>query len=107
MVDTDYFLDAPACFLQRQSPAPATGVGTWADGVALPLGQRENVHARREYQRGCAQGPALVCGEVGRLQGQRTATIVPDLASEWDENGDGVPDNYYLVTNALTLQEQL
>ena len=32
---------------------------------------------------------------------------LPDLQAEWDENGDGVPDNYFLVTNALKLSEQL
>lgn len=26
---------------------------------------------------------------------------------EWDENADGTPDNYFLVTNALTLKERL
>jgi len=31
----------------------------------------------------------------------------PDLASEWDSNADGKPDNYFLVTNALTLKEEL
>lgn len=31
----------------------------------------------------------------------------PDLQSEWDANGDGNPDNYFLVTNALTLRDEL
>jgi type IV pilus assembly protein PilY1 len=31
----------------------------------------------------------------------------PDLQGEWDKNGDGNPDNYFLVTNALKLGEQL
>lgn len=31
----------------------------------------------------------------------------PDLVSEWDADLDGVPDNYFLVTNALNLREQL
>lgn len=28
-------------------------------------------------------------------------------AANWDTTGDGVPDNYFLVTNALTLKDQL
>lgn len=32
---------------------------------------------------------------------------LPDLTSEWDTDGDGVPDNYFLVTNALGLKAQL
>lgn len=31
----------------------------------------------------------------------------PDIVSEWDADLDGVPDNYFLVTNALNLREQL
>jgi len=32
---------------------------------------------------------------------------LPDLTSEWDANLDGTPDNYFLVTNAGKLKEQL
>ena len=31
----------------------------------------------------------------------------PDLASEWDVNGDKVPDNYFLVQNPIYLREAL
>jgi type IV pilus assembly protein PilY1 len=31
----------------------------------------------------------------------------PNLQREWDEDEDGNPDNYFLVTNALSLREQL
>ena len=31
----------------------------------------------------------------------------PNLSTEWDEDNDGDPDNYFLVTNALTLNAQL
>ncbi|MEX2049861.1 MAG: PilC/PilY family type IV pilus protein, partial [Steroidobacteraceae bacterium] len=32
---------------------------------------------------------------------------LPDVQAEWDSDGDGNPDNYFLVTNALRLGEQL
>jgi type IV pilus assembly protein PilY1 len=35
------------------------------------------------------------------------ANARPDVQSEWDANGDGNPDNYFLVTNALTLGAKL
>jgi len=31
----------------------------------------------------------------------------PDNVGEWDINSDGNPDNYFLVTNALTLRDEL
>lgn len=31
----------------------------------------------------------------------------PDLSSEWDQDGDGVPDSYFLVQNPLKLREAL
>ena len=31
----------------------------------------------------------------------------PDQSSEWDEDGDGVPDTYFPVTNPLKMEEQL
>jgi len=31
----------------------------------------------------------------------------PNLRAEWDEDNDGNPDNYFLVTNALSLKEAL
>jgi type IV pilus assembly protein PilY1 len=34
------------------------------------------------------------------------ANSVPDLQAEWDENGDGTPDNYELVINPLELEEK-
>jgi type IV pilus assembly protein PilY1 len=32
---------------------------------------------------------------------------IPDLQMEWDKNNDGVPDNYFLVQNPLTLKDSL
>jgi type IV pilus assembly protein PilY1 len=31
----------------------------------------------------------------------------PDIITEWDSNGDGIPDNYLLVQNPLKLKESL
>ena len=36
-----------------------------------------------------------------------TGQNMPDLTSEWDTNGDGVPDTYFLVQNPLKLKDAL
>lgn len=43
----------------------------------------------------------------GFLEDDENANLRPDLQQEWDEDGDGEPDNYFLVTNALTLKENM
>jgi type IV pilus assembly protein PilY1 len=50
--------------------------------------------------------PLWYAAKWGGFQDQNTNDL-PDLTTEWDENGDGTPDNYFLVTNALTLGAQL
>lgn len=37
----------------------------------------------------------------------RNGNARPDLSTEWDANGDGVPDTYFLVQNPLKLRESL
>ena len=90
--DLDYFLDTPNIA-----------------GTALPL------TATRTFTPGGAglgstflKDPLWYAAKWGGFQeNSSTANDLPDLASEWDENGDGDPDNYFLVTNALDLSTQL
>lgn len=37
----------------------------------------------------------------------RNGSNTPDLTAEWDNDGDGVPDTYFLVQNPLKLRESL
>ena len=104
--DPDYFLDAPAAFDNANPPAPSSGVGTWADGQALPLGSVRTFTPGANTSAGVLQDPLWYAAKWGGFKDSNSNNR-PDLASEWDENGDGVPDNYYLVTNALTLQDRL
>ncbi len=39
--------------------------------------------------------------------GGYTGSGVPDTASKWDKDGDGLPDNYFPVSNPLQLDSQL
>jgi type IV pilus assembly protein PilY1 len=104
--DPDYYLDTPPTFLGTP-PAPATLLG-WDDNVALPL------TATRVFAAGSTGGAELLKNPLwyaakwgGFQEDPANSNGRPDLASEWDENNDGVPDNYFLVTNALNLGAQL
>jgi type IV pilus assembly protein PilY1 len=105
--DVDYYLDTPPTYTGSPRPAPNTALG-WADGIALPL-----THART-FTPGSSGGAILLKDPLwyaakwgGFEEVPATANGRPDLASEWDTNNDGNPDNYFLVTNALDLGQQL
>jgi len=104
--DVDYYLDTPPTFLTKP-PAPATLAG-WDDNVELPF------DALRSFKVGSSAGAILLkdplwyAAKWGGFEEPKGATNGrPDVLSEWDENTDGTPDNYFLVTNALNLGQQL
>jgi len=86
--DRDYFLDTPNV------------------AGALPLS------TSRTFIPGSAGGATLLkdplwyAAKWGSFVDENDNDI-PDLASEWDEDGDGIPDSYFLVTNAGKLKQQL
>lgn len=109
--DVDYFLDTPPSFTGTP-PAPRTGQGGWQDRQPLPF------VAQRTFTPGSTDGAMLLkdplwyaakWGGFNDLDGdgQLDYGATPEANAEWDTNGDGVPDNYFLVTNALTLSQQL
>ena len=96
--DPDYFLDTP--------PPPAV----WNDGAPLPL------TATRTFTPSGSSGATLLTDPLwysakwgGFIDTPDSSGISDKLPSgaEWDADSDGQPDNYYLVTNALTLKDQL
>lgn len=87
-IDVDYNLDTPN-----------------TAGVALPL------TASRTFTPGVTNGASLLKDPLwyaakwgGFIDANNDG--VP-TGEEWDRNHDGNPDNYFLVTNALNLQDQL
>jgi type IV pilus assembly protein PilY1 len=100
--DPDYFLDTP----DGEGPG-----GTWADGVGLPGFSRRNFTAGSTANATLLKDPLWYAAKWGGFQEPRTGgNNIPDVRSEWDNDpaaGDGTPDNYFLVTNALTLSQQL
>lgn len=102
--------------------------GTTKDGIYLEVKDQggSNISYKLDTPEGkwageCATGN---CGALTRLGSSRTFTVSGGAAANFLENplwyaakygtnasndtdNDGVPDNYFLVTNALTLKDQL
>ena len=108
--DTDFNLDTPPDFTGKP-PAPSTGTGKWNDGKALPF------VATRTFTPGATNGASILKdplwyaakwgGYDESFEAAASRNDIPDTRQEWDENNDGTPDNYFLVTNALKLSQQL
>ncbi len=110
--DVDYFLDTPPAF-QGTPPAPDSGSGTWSDGVALPT------LTSRTFSPPSTSGVSTTASFIkhdplwyaakwgGFIENTDDANNLPDKQGEWDRDGDGKPDNYFLVTNAGKLKKQL
>ena len=94
--DPDYFLDTP--------PGQLPG-GTWNDSQPLPL------IASRTFTAGATKSasyikhdPLWYAAKWGSTDKDKDGVLDAD---EWDDDGNGAPDNYFLVTNAGKLSEQL
>jgi type IV pilus assembly protein PilY1 len=105
--DPDYFLDTP--------PGELPG-GNWNDGTHLPL------TTTRTFTVGSSTSASFINHDplwYAAKWASEERTDDPDTAQneddgnttldteEWDSDGDGTPDGYFLVTNAGNLEEQL
>lgn len=124
--DPDYFLDTP--------PGINPGGAGWSDSTALPLqASRTFTPSGASGTATLLENPLWYAAKWGGFIDKNTATEdanqngvldtgedlngnnaidfltppIPDRADEWDTDGDGVPDNYFYVVNALKLEEQL
>jgi len=109
--DVDYALDTP--------PGQLPG-GTWNDNKALPYGQAspnqmqplQPMATTRNFAPGNSAGAELLkaplwyAAKYGGFD-DANGSGMPDVRTEWDTDNDGDPDNYFLVTNALTLGARL
>ncbi len=87
--DVDYFLDVPN-----------TG------GVDLPLANSRIFTPGAGVAATLLKDPLWYAAKWGGFKDSNDNDL-PDVSTEWDADGDGNPDNYFLVTNALTLRDQL
>ena len=88
--DFDYFLDTPNA---AGTALPTTATRTFSPastgGTALAL-----------------KDPLWYAAKWGGFK-DSNGNNRPDIASEWDDDANGTPDNYFLVTNPLNLQTQM
>jgi type IV pilus assembly protein PilY1 len=109
--DVDYRLDTPPGQLPYPNGAPN-------DNRALPYGKAgslmeplQPITTTRTFSAGSSGGATLLkdplwyAAKWGGFK-DLNKNGVPD-STEWDSDNNGEPDNYFLVTNALKLRDQL
>jgi type IV pilus assembly protein PilY1 len=87
--DVDYFLDTPN-----------------TASTALPLTSNRSFTPGSTTAATLMKDPLWYAAKWGGFQDSNDNDL-PDQQSEWDEDSDGIPDTYFLVTNAGKLKEQL
>lgn len=111
--DVDYFLDTPSGCLSYVSG----GTGTQAkacrtDSTALPLTANRTFSVGNSSAVFIQHDPLWYAAKWGGfVEDKVTSDNLPTNAAnnnkEWDADDNGIPDNYFLVTNASRLKEQL
>jgi Tfp pilus tip-associated adhesin PilY1 len=98
--DVDYPYDTPP------GVAPGESGSLWDDDRPLPLVATRIFRAGETPAATLLESPLWYAAKWGGftdLDGDRK----PNLQSEWDEDGNGVPDTYFYVVNPLKLDQQL
>jgi Tfp pilus tip-associated adhesin PilY1 len=98
--DVDYYLDTPP------GVTPPATVAQWDDNVALPLISDRVFTPGPAAAATLIESPLWYAAKWGGFVDQNDNNL-PDLQSEWDSDGDGVPDTYFYVVNPLKLEQQL
>ena len=103
--DPDYFLDTPP----NQFHSPyfwQTGIN-YSDGSALPLTtSRTFTPGNSSNTASLLKNPLWFAAKWGSFKDLDNDNM-PSSPDEYDEDSNGVPDNYFLVTNAGNLSTQL
>ena len=94
--DPDYFLDTP--------PGQAPN-GVWDDDQSLPLISSRTFNVGTTTSASFIKHDPLWYAAKWSMEDKDESGVLE--TDEWDSDGDGNPDGYFLVTNAGTLEEQL
>lgn len=93
--DVDYLLDTP--------PGQLPG-GAWNDGTNLPLTTSRTFTVGSTTSASFVEHDPLWYASKWSMSTGSDSILDTD---EWDSDGDGTPDGYFLVTNAGKLDEQI
>jgi type IV pilus assembly protein PilY1 len=96
--DRYYFLDT--------KPGATPNDPNWESGSKLPLQAVRTFSPGSTTAASYLKDPLWYAAKWGGFNDENNNGR-PDLPVEWDANNNGTPDNYFLVTNALTLGAQL
>jgi len=94
--DVDYPLDVP--------PGEKPG-GDWEDGQPLPLVSEVVFTVSADPAAESLESPLWYAAKWGGFDDRNADGLPQD--DEWDENGDGVPDNYFYVANPSRVSDSL
>ncbi len=101
--DPDFYLDTPP----GKGPADASDTGIWDDNTALPLeSDWRTFYPGIGGAASILESPLWYAAKWGAFDNTEGDDI-PDDPQEWDDDGDGTPDNYYYVVNPLRLEDEL
>lgn len=81
-----------------------TAVNTTSDGMGNSVNTRTFTASGSTAQ--VLRDPFWYASKYGGFKDQN-GSKTPDLAQEWDQDGNGVPDTYFFTSNPLQLQAQL
>lgn len=108
-VEIPYYLNVPP----GRNPGYCDVATMPNDCKKLPYigGSGANAYSERTFTAGGSgatllKDPLWYAAKWGGFS-DKNGNNIPDLAQEWDTDGDGVPDTYFLVQNPLKLKEAL
>ena len=92
--------------IPAQGSSTGCQVANWAGSGDNPYLRGLRSHAAGSSTTGLLKQPLWYAAKYGGFK-DINSDGKPNTAAEWDSNGDGVPDNYFFVTNASLLENQL
>jgi type IV pilus assembly protein PilY1 len=105
-VDIPYFLNVPSGELPGFCDVPAPANSCKRLPTIGSAGDTRSFEASSTAAATLLKDPLWYAAKWGGYS-EKNSNDKPDLTTEWDSDGDGVPDTYFLVQNPLQLKETI